>query len=664
MTEQDFPIKAIVGLERAKHAMMLLAVDPGLKGLLILSPSGTGKTLLVRSFRSIIPMADRGSDLSFNLEASPIVQVPTGVTEDNLIGGVDLARTVAEGRRRVSKGLLAQADGGFLCVEHLDLIDNANMRHLLAALDTGVVRIERDGISASHEARFALIGTLDAWNPETAPALKDRMGLIVEQHGAPLNSERAEIVYRSESYFRGGDRLYADFAVQTRELRREILGARSRLGSVRMERVQRSWLISRALDLGIESSRADLLAVRAARVSAALRGAAEVGEDDITAAVEYVLLPRVRGYAEAQPVASELAAAADAARPMDRPEAQRESLAAGDNSKGQSDRMDDAVLASQDCPVPRELGNSVRARGLSLSKVRTKSGRRTEQTWSTHGRYFSAVPAADGSNHKRIAIDATLRAAAPYQRIRRALGNPRPEDPGETSRASQPGTANRAFKNGEHEQRVIIKPVDLRVKKLKHRSGALFIFLVDTSGSMALGRIGHAKGVMIRMLRQAYLNRDRVALIAFRGTAVEVLLEPTSSIELVRRAIESMPAGGGTPLAAGLGGSIALAERANKKMPGRTMLLVFTDGRVNVPLRRLGSSGKNERDPVIRAELQLIGQQLGRSGIKTVVIDTGSWEVKGGRCAAIAEMIGAKYCRLPRSGPDGLYKQLRELTES
>ena len=327
--------------------------------------------------------------------------------------------------------------------------------------------------------------------------------------------------------------------------------------------------------------------------------------------------------------------------------------------------MDDAVLASQDCPVPRELGNSVRARGPSHSKVRTNPGRRTEQTGSTHGRYFSAVPAAGGSNRgKRIAIDATLRAAAPYQRIRRALGNPRPEDPGETSLASQPGTANRAVKNGPHKQRVIIKPVDLRVKKLKHRSGGLFIFLVDTSGSMALGRIGHAKGVMIRMLRQAYLNRDRVALIAFRGTAVEVLLEPTSSIELVRRAIESMPAGGGTPLAAGLGGSIALAERANKKMPGRTMLLVFTDGRVNVPLRRLGSSGKNERDPVIRAELQLIGQQLGRSGIKTVVIDTGSWEVKGGRCAAIAEMIGAKYCRLPRSGPDGLYKQLRELNES
>jgi len=198
------------------------------------------------------------------------------------------------------------------------------------------------------------------------------------------------------------------------------------------------------------------------------------------------------------------------------------------------------------------------------------------------------------------------------------------------------------------------------LKRLEHRTGLLFIFLVDTSGSMALGRIGHAKGVMLRLLRQAYLHRDRVALIAFRGTSTEVVLEPTSSMELARRAIESMPAGGGTPLAAGLARAIALVELAHKKIQGETVLLIFTDGRVNMALKPTAGSGRSERDRIIKAELREMGRCLLDHDIRTVVIDTGSWDPEDRRCASISAVIGARYCRLPRSGPDGLYRQIRE----
>jgi magnesium chelatase subunit D len=606
-----------------------------------------------------------------------MVQVPVGVSQDRLIGGVDFGRTIAEGRRRVAKGLLAEAHGGFICVEHLELLDTVNLRHLLTALDSGVVRIERDGISASHEARFALIGTLHGWDTEAAPALKDRVGLIVEHYEAPSDAERAEVLDRSEASARARDRFDEDFATQTRELRLEVMRARSRLSSIKMDRVQRSRLIGTALELGIESSRADLLAARAARASAALRGVNDVGEDDLKPAVEYVLIPRA-GCVERERIAPQPASGADDDRRPERIIEQGEPFGSGEKSEELPDRMEDAIIGAQDCLVPVELVNSGIRAGRPLDKAWTRSGRRVERTESTHGRYVSAVPAADGSKKgKRIAIDATLRAAAPYQRIRRTeAGSNRQKtrvssdlsrlssglsNRGRKLGRSRSAPAHRDPKGGGEKARIIIKPVDLRIKKLKHRSGALFIFLVDTSGSMAVGRIGHAKGVMIRMLRQAYLNRDRVALIAFRGTTVEIVLEPTSSIELARRAIESMPVGGGTPLAAGLGGAIALAERANKKVPGKTVLLVFTDGRVNVPLRPLESSGKGDRDPVIRAELQVMGQELARRGIRTVLIDTASWVVKGGKCASIAETIGASYCRLPGPARDALYRQLSEL---
>jgi magnesium chelatase subunit D len=322
------------------------------------------------------------------------------------------------------------------------------------------------------------------------------------------------------------------------------------------------------------------------------------------------------------------------------------------------------IKEAQDCPVPGELKETGVALRGSLGKVRAKSGRRAEQTGAAHGRYVGAARPIGGLRlGNRIAIDATLRAAAPYQRARRAAADSKCEGIREEVGGQRPGSKGRMAKSPENKRRVIIDPADLRIKKLKHRSGVLFIFLVDTSGSMALGRIGHAKGVMIRMLREAYLHRDSVALIAFRGTTVQVVLEPTSSVELARRAIESMPAGGGTPLAAGLSGAIALAERARKRTAGKTALLVFTDGRVNVPLKPLESSRKSERDAGIRDELEAMGRQLQDHGIGAVVIDTGTWEAKGGRCASIAEALGARYCRLPGSGPDELYREIRNFTD-
>jgi magnesium chelatase subunit D len=682
--KEKFPFAAVVGLERAKHALMLLAVDPGLKGTLIMGAPGIGKSLLAHSFCSIIPDAKASGDAKQS-STVPFIEMPNSATEDMLLGGVDLGVTLVAGTRHLSTGLLARASGGFVCVDEIDLVESTNLRHLLSALDSGVVIIERDGFSSRHKAGFGLIATMEACDNGTAGALKDRVGLVVAQQEAPSETDRADILDRADRFIKNPGAFCGEFAASTARLRNDISAARARLSATSIDRSYISWISSAAVNLGIESSRADLFAVRAARASAALRGSTRVQEIDVKTAIEYVLLPRTGAGTQKGDIASERLSRNDIDQFGDLQES-GEKAAAGvmsssampevwpqranpgngqpPDAPGQGDRINDVIQAPKDSPIPGLLTDSGMVQRGSIWKGRAKSGRRTEQIGNARGRYVGAIPLAGREMHgSRVAIEATLRAAAPLQKVRRGLSDSGSNQNPETRGSERPDISKAPG-------RIIIKSRDLRLKRLKHRTGALFIFLVDTSGSMGVGRIGHAKGVMIRMLRQQYLHRDSVALIAFRGTSVQAMLEPTSSMELARRAIESMPAGGGTPLAAGLVSAIALADRARRKTAREVVLLIFTDGRVNVPLKAVEVPNRSERERVIRTELEALGRRLREQDIRPVVIDTSSWDARDGRCASISAIIGARYCRLERSGEDRtgaggsgadrLFQQIRE----
>jgi magnesium chelatase subunit D len=575
-----YPFSAVVAGDEAKLALMLLAVDRRLRGAIILGASGTAKSLLARSYA--------------RLAMTHLIQAPLGTTEDRLIGGVDIERTIAAGARRASAGLIAQAHRGALLVDDVNLLDEQLCGLLACALEDGVVRVEREGISAAFPSDFVLIATSNPSEREVGQVLKDRVGLMVEIDSATGVDDRAEIIARTSRFDRDPAGFNQEFEAEELRIQEKILDARTRLPAVaKSEGVIRS-LVAAARRLGVEGNRADILAVRAACASAALNGRNEVIEEDVITAIRLVLAPRATRLPEAQ---QDRATENAEEETFDDEESEGESIGA---------RAEDLIVRAMDAQVPADA--------TKLSQLRNRHfipGKSAQARGATGGRYV----ASSGRRHQgsRVAIDATLRAAAPHQKSRR--GNDR---------------------------KVRIAAEDLRYKKFRRKSGVLFLFAVDASSSMLANRFGHAKGAILRLLRQAYLHRDRVAVVSFRGKEAEVLLGPTRSVEMGRRLIDALPAGGGTPLAKGLVSAIEVALQARARDRARSLLLVMTDGRANVGLR-----GDRDR-AVIDRELRDVGATLAREGIETVVIDTRSKFTSSGEARALAEILRGRYAYLPR----------------
>ncbi|HKP85555.1 MAG TPA: magnesium chelatase ATPase subunit D [Blastocatellia bacterium] len=599
-------------MSAARRALLLLAVEPRLKGVLIASASGSGKSMLARSFGSILLPGVRPHDEKRN--RARLINIPLNVTEDRLIGGIDLERTLAARGRRHALGLLAQADGGLISVDDINLLDASLCERIAAALDMEIVRVEREGLSATHAARFVLVGTYDPQEGEVSPHLRERVGLIADCAGENRPDDLIEIMSRAISFDKDPRGFVEEYSIETAALKAAIADARSRLATVRITREDVRRMAQAALSMEVEGNRADLFATRAARANAALAGRDAVTDEDIVAAIQLVLLPRANALPNGQSDSEQ--------KPEHTQDESNHAAQEHDDfdSKSESSthsNVDRVIAALDSLPPEGALAQSIRKSHY------VKSGKRAVAIDRARGRYCGST--AKRNQNARIALDATLRAAAPFQSSRRAAHT--------------------------GEGRIRIAATDLRFKKFKGKSGMLFIFALDASGSMQLNRMAQAKGALTRLLEQAYLHRDKVALISFRRAEAETLLAPTRSVELAKQLVDALPTGGATPLAKAIEKALEIARLARLRGMSQAMLVLLTDGRSNVGLRKEGTGSRMSPPSVINEELAHLGAALQSAGVASVVIDTKPRFVSSGEGRGLADLLGGRYLYLPRADP-------------
>lgn len=546
----------------------------------------------------------------------PWRKVPLLCGTDRLLGGLDLTSTLRSGRPVASSGLLAECDGGVAVLPMAERAEGSLLAALASALDTGEIHLEREGVTAISPARFALVALDEGVDADELvdATLAERLGFQVDLNAVSLGA-----------------------CEEFPWTRRELKSARLRLDATELPHDRLEALCRASLALGVASPRAVLLAARAARAHAALYGRLLAEDADLEFALRLVLLPRAtqlpasdesQEHEEEQPP--------EQAPPPDSPPDTPPDAEADAESEPAPDLPVERLLDAARAALPDALLEQLVAAALRRSTRRGGGKSGATQRHKLRGRPMGSI-AGDPRSGARLDLIATLRAAAPWQKLRTG------KLPGARSGGGSGGVTARSA--------IAVESSDYRVVRFRQRTQSVTVFVVDASGSAALYRLAEAKGAVELLLADCYVRRDEVALIAFRGERAEVLLPPTRSLVRAKRCLSALPGGGGTPLASAIDTTALLLQQIERRgaTPSYVML---TDGRANIA--RDGSSGREAASGDATSAAMALRLQSQAAGM---VIDTSPRPHRS--AAQLAEALGALYLPLPHADASQLQAAVR-----
>ncbi|MFD7795986.1 putative cobaltochelatase [Streptomyces sp. NPDC059759] len=664
-----FPFTAVVGQDDLRLALLLNAVSPAVGGVLVRGEKGTAKSTAVRALSALLPAVEVVTGCRFScdpaapdpacpdgpheVEASStrparMVELPVGASEDRLVGALDIERALSEGVKAFEPGLLADAHRGILYVDEVNLLHDHLVDLLLDAAAMGASYVEREGVSVRHAARFLLVGTMNPEEGELRPQLLDRFGLTVEVAASREPDQRVEVVRRRLAHDDDPATFVARWADEEAEVRARIVAARALLPSVRLGDGALRQIAATCAAFEVDGMRADIVMARTATALAAWAGRTDVLAEDVRQAALLALPHRRRR------------------NPFDAPGLDEDKLdetleefsgSDGDGGDGGPDDEPDpdpdgpggGGQPPQEGPDDGSPAGDVPAQGEPSEDGQAPAGRSAAEQ--------SPVRAAEPFRTKVLSVPGLGEGAAGRRsRARtehgRTTGSRRPR--GALTKLHLAATVQAAaphqLARGRSGRGLVVRRDDLRQATREGREGNLVLFVVDASGSMAARqRMSAVKGAVLSLLLDAYQRRDKVGLVTFRGSAAEVALPPTSSVDAAAVRLESLPTGGRTPLSAGLlrAHEVLRVERL-RDSARRPLVVVVTDGRATGGPEPVATAGRAAR--LFAAE-----------GVASVVVDCESGPVRLGLAGRLAGELGGTAVTLDALRADSLAGLVRDV---
>lgn len=628
-----FPFVAIVGQEKLKKALILNLINPKIGGVLICGEKGTAKSTLVRGIQNVIKDVE-------------VVDLPLNITEDRLVGGIDIEKAIKCGERCIENGVLKKAHKNILYIDEVNLLSEHIVNIILNVSASKLNVIDREGLSTVYESDFILVGSMNPEEGSLRSQFIDRFGLYIEIKGSKDLSERMEIIKRRLDFEKNPDEYINKYKNEEANLRDVINFARKRISNIQIKEHVLNIASQLAQKANCDGHRGELILVETAKAIAALDNRNYITSEDLKEASELALPHRMKNQGidnkqnldkqdnkenqENSQENNDNPKDNNAEQPTDTENEKQENSSQEDisqelseednnnednneeNNNDKNEQNQNSNLDSSENDEVFDIGEIFKVKNISLKpldkKFRNGSGKRTKtKTALLQGRYIKYKAPKD--KVKDLAFDATIRCAAVYQSIRK-----------------------------NNELALKIEKSDIKEKIREKRTGTSILFLVDASGSMGANkRMEAVKGAIISLLSDAYEKRDKVGMIAFRKDKAELLLNITRSVELAKKELKDMPIGGKTPLGLGLEKGYKVLMQENKKdKDAVSVMIIVSDGRATY--------SNNSGDPF--DEVIKISHQIKESNIQTIVVDCEQGFIKLEMAKQLAESLGATYYKV------------------